>query len=434
MRRRISWLVAATTSAVILAFVIPLCLLVRTVAADRALAAGNDEARAVAVLVSGLGDDPGLAQLVAQTDQRSPAETSVLLPDGTVLGSQDTALAESPDSADVAEAAEGAAFTETDSDGAEIYVPVLTDDGTSVVQTTVSTELMRAGVYRAWASIIGLGMLLLLVSLVVADRLGRRVSTPVTELAAVATRLHEGDLDARAEPRGPEETVELAETLNRLAARIVELLSAERAAVGDLSHRLRTPVTALRLDVEAVTEPEVAGRMQGHIEHLQRTIDAIVRDARRPLHTTLTSTCDATAVVSDRAAFWSALAEDQGRPVSVTVPDEPVPVGLDASDVTDILDVLVDNVFAHTPDDAALAIGLTRAGGEVHLEVHDSGPGMPETPGADGSRPGSTGLGLTIVRRTAARVGGHLSLLPSTRGVHARVTLPVAEPGRPPGR
>ncbi len=146
---------------------------------------------------------------------------------------------------------------------------------------------MRAGVYRAWASIIGLGAALLLASLLVADRLGRRVSTPVTDLAAVATRLHEGDLDARAEPRGPEETVELAETLNRLADRIVELLAAERAAVGDLSHRLRTPVTALRLDAEAVGEDDVGQRLQAHIEQLQRTIDAIVRDARRPLHSSV---------------------------------------------------------------------------------------------------------------------------------------------------
>src|SRR3954453_3251947 len=89
MRRRIAWLVAATTSAVVLAFVIPLCLMVRTLAADRATAAGNDEARSVAILVSGLHDDPSLAQLVAQTDRRSAARTAVLAPGGRVIGSAD---------------------------------------------------------------------------------------------------------------------------------------------------------------------------------------------------------------------------------------------------------------------------------------------------------------------------------------------------------
>ena len=433
MRRRISWLVAATTSAIVLAFVIPLCLLVRTLAEDRALADGSEEARSVAVLVSGLEDDPSLDELVAQTDARYAADTSVLLTDGSVLGT-DEDLAADPL---VQEAAGGAAFTEVDDEGAAILVPVATEDGTSVVRTTVSTELMRAGVRRAWFSILGLGALLLLASIVVADRLGRRVSTPVTELAAVATRLHEGDLDARAEPRGPEETVELGETLNRLADRIVELLAAERSAVGDLSHRLRTPVTALRLDAESMTDDEVAGRMQGHIEQLQRTIDAIVRDARRPLHRTLTATCDATAVVRERAAFWAALAEDQGRPVSLVLPDGPLPVGLEASDLTDILDVLVDNVFAHTPDDTAFEISLLQGPGHGVLEVRDAGPGLPELGAGDKAapRPGTTGLGLQIVRRTAARVGGHLDLVPGPAGVRARVTLPLADGGRAqPGR
>ena len=429
MRRRISWLVAATTSAVILAFVIPLCLLVRTVAEDRAVAAGNDEARSVAILVSGLGGGPTLEPLVEQADRRSSARTTVLLTDGTVLGAADPGFAEDPE---VARAAGGDAFTEADGDGVHILIPVVTGDGTSVVRTTVSPELMRTGVYRAWASIVLLGALLLGAALFIADRLGRRVSVPVTELAAVAQRLQEGELDARARPQGPEETVELAETFNRLADRITELLSAERAAVGDLSHRLRTPVTALRLDSEAVAEPELAGRLQQHIESLQRTIDAIVRDARRPLHTSLTASCDAAAVVRDRGAFWSALAEDQGRPVQVVAPDRRVVVGLDAADLTDIIDVLVDNVFAHTPEDAGFSVRLRTDLGGVVLEVADDGPGVVDAGASPDPRPGTSGLGLQIVRRTAARAGGSLEIVPGEPGLVARVTLPGHQPAGPP--
>ena len=65
MRRQIGLLIAATTSAVVLAFVIPLCLLVRTLAEDRALANADQEARNVAILVSGLHADPALGRLVA---------------------------------------------------------------------------------------------------------------------------------------------------------------------------------------------------------------------------------------------------------------------------------------------------------------------------------------------------------------------------------
>ena len=62
---------------------------------------------------------------------------------------------------------------------------------------------MHQGVARAWASIIGLGAVLLLAAVFVAARLGRRISTPVTDLAGVAHRLREGDLDARADTRRP---------------------------------------------------------------------------------------------------------------------------------------------------------------------------------------------------------------------------------------
>ena len=86
MRRRVAWLVAATTSAVVLAFVIPLCLLVRTMAEDRGMAAANQEARNVAILVSGLHDDPRLGQLISAVERRGPAQTSVLTSYGRVLG------------------------------------------------------------------------------------------------------------------------------------------------------------------------------------------------------------------------------------------------------------------------------------------------------------------------------------------------------------
>lgn len=421
MRRRISWLVAATTSAVVLAFVIPLGLLVRTVAEDRALAAGNDEARSIATLVSGLTDAPAAAELVSQAGQRSSASTSVLLPDGSVLGDAAQRLDADPG---MVTAAEGTAFTTETADAVLIYVPVVSTDGTAVVRTTVSNQLMRAGVYRAWTGLAVLALLLLGTALLIADRLGRRVSEPVTDLAAVAQRLHEGELDARAVVQGPEETVELAETLNRLAERIVELLAAERAAVGDLSHRLRTPVTALRLDAESVGDAQLADRLLTHIESLQRTIDAIVRDARRPLQSSLRSSCDATAVVRERAAFWAALAEDQGRPVRVELPSHPVQVGLDPADLVDMLDVLVDNVFAHTADDTALHLRVREEPGAVVLEVQDTGPGMAATASPHAPRTGTSGLGLNIVRRTAAGVGGHLTLHDSAPGTLARVTLP----------
>jgi signal transduction histidine kinase len=421
MRRRISWLVVATTSTVVVAFVIPLCLLVRTLAEDRAMAAADQEARNVAILVAGLHDDPQLEELVEGIDSRGTPTTGVLTSDGRQLGGG-VGLADDPE---VLRARDGEAFTVVDGAGGRVLLPVIVEDGTQVVRSSVTPEDLHRGVARAWAGILGLGALLLLVSVLIAWQLGRRISEPLREVAATAHRLREGDLGARAEVRGTDETQELAIALNRLADRTVELLATERAAVGDLSHRLRTPVTALRLDAEAVDDPELAQRLQTHIGVLQRTVDAIVREARRPVRTDLAPVTDATATVRDRVEFWRPLAEDQDRRVDVVLGDEALPVPLAADDLADLVDVLVDNVFAHTPEGTALRIELSEDSGHVVLTVSDSGAGL--AAGPTPRREGSTGLGLDIAARTAGGCGGDLRVGVSPEGgAQVDVLLPLA--------
>ena len=430
MRRRISLLVAATTSAVILAFLIPLGLLVRTLAEDRAVAGASQEAQQVATLAAGVSDIRQLTDLVNLVDQKSPRATSVLLPDGTLIG---TAPPGSPQSAAdvVSRARAGYAFTLLGHETAQIVVPVVTSRGTLVVRTAISGGDLRQGVTTAWLTFAGLGVVLMVVAVVAADRLGRRVSAPVSELAAIAHRLRAGELDARAVPRGPAETVELGTGLNRLADRIGELLTAEREAVANLSHRLRTPVTALRLDVDAVTEPDLADRLRDHIGHLERTVDAIVKDARRPVRGALGRSCDAASVVRDRVAFWSALAADQGRDLTVSIPAVETLAAIDATDLMDVVDALVDNVFAHTPDGTAFAVSLRGSDpAKVRLEVADSGPGAPnpDVTLRGHSTAESTGLGLDIVRRAAIAAGGELVLDTSpSGGLLAIVTFAIAE-------
>jgi signal transduction histidine kinase len=420
---RIAWLVAATSSAVVLAFVLPLCLLVRELAQDRAMASAEQEARNVAVLVSGLHDDPSLPTLVDDVDERSPATTGVLTPDGSSLGTASDEL--SADPAVQRAAREGRAFTVLDSDGGWVLVPVVTESGTYVVRTGVTPAMLHRGVYGAWAAIGALGLVLMLLSVLVARRMGRRISTPVIALAEVATRWGHGDLGARAPTRGPSEVSVVARAFNTLAERVTELLEAERSRVGDLSHRLRTPVTALRLDAEAVQEPEVGERLLVHIAHLQRSIDSIVHDARRPLAQPLQVVTDAAAAVRERMHFWSALAEDQGRTLWLDVPDAPLVVTLDKAALTDVVDVLVDNVFAHTADDVGFEVRLAVDGVRARLDVADHGTGS--SPAAPEQTLGRTGQGLQIVRRTVATVGGDLAVSDTPHGTTATVWLPLAD-------
>ena len=418
MRRRISWLVLATTSTIVVSFVVPLCLLVRTLAEDRAMASADQEAGNVAALVAGRLDVSNLTDFVESLNSGGDVQVTVYTADREIIGDQSTGR----DDEEVRRARQGEGVNVVDDNGGRVLFPVVTPEGTTVIRASVPEEVLRAGVNRAWASIIGLGIALMAVAALIASQLGRRISEPLLAVAAVAHRLREGDLSARAEIAGTEETEELARALNGLAERTRELLVAERAAVADLSHRLRTPVTALKLDAETVTDTEVAGRLGEHIGVLQRSIDAIVRDARRPVRENLREICNASEVVRERATFWQALAEDQGRPVDVDVPEVPAVVPLAADDLADVVDVLVDNVFAHTPEPVGFAVRLVPSGDKVRLEVADAGTGPSAV---RREREGSTGLGLDIARRAAAAAGGSLTF---GRGADGGTTVEVMLP------
>ncbi|MFZ0529742.1 MAG: hypothetical protein WAL91_04295, partial [Propionicimonas sp.] len=157
MRRRVSLLVAVITTAIVASFVIPLLLLVQTVAADRGMALADQQANSVAVLVSSLHDDPRLPDLLQPTLAGSPSATSVVLPDGRVIG---TPWPQADTDAGYQRALRGEAFSVADGEGARVYVPVVIDGGVTVIRTQMTAAQLQAGVPLAWASIIGLGVLL----------------------------------------------------------------------------------------------------------------------------------------------------------------------------------------------------------------------------------------------------------------------------------
>jgi signal transduction histidine kinase len=257
-------------------------------------------------------------------------------------------------------------------------------------------------------------------------------------------------------PGGPPETAELGRALNALADRIHGLVADEREHVADLGHRLRTPVTALRLDTDLVEDDQVARRLRGHVDELQRSIDDVVREARRTVREELPGTAEVPGLVTERVAFWQPLAEDQGRRLTLVVDETPAtdirsgetvtvssPVGASREDVRELVDTLLDNVFGHTPDQADARVVVRAAppeadGGDeatraaVVLVVEDAGPGLSRPYlGRGHSATGSTGLGLAIVHRLAETAGGSVRLGRSDLGgLAVTVTLPVRdEPG-----
>ena len=429
MRRRLATLVLATTSIVVAAFLAPLAVLVREIAIERAVTAGTHDAQSVAAFTGVLADRTQLREVVDGVNQGA-VQTSVRLPDGSTVGPPLAA------SASVTVALSGRAFTAIIPQGREILVPVETGTGRAVVRTLVPGSVLSAGVPRALAVLAALGLALIALAVAVADRLARWTLRPVAALAGTARRLAHGDLSARVEPAGPPELVEVCAAVNLLANRIGELLEQEREAAADLSHRLRTPLTALRLDAHSLADPVESARMVELAAGLERAVNGVIAAARRPVREGMLAACDAVAVVAGRAAYWSPLADDQGRRMAVRLQPGPLWVRLAAEDLAAVVDALLENVFAHTPEGTDFLVAVrSRDGGGARLVVADAGPGLPgqHVAGRGVSRAGSTGLGLDIVRRTARASGGDLLLGPSSGGRGARVEVELGPAAADPG-
>ncbi len=425
MRRRLTFLVAAITSAAVVALLVPLGLLLRTLAEERAIVAAMSQSQALlAVVGSALTPtngpppkDPIAAVTVATNGllgKRSAGTLSLYYHYRGPQGGRAVAISGPPDPRVQQAIGSDGSWTYRGTPTVVYSTAVLGDDLTFVARAEVGDDLLHQGAARSTAIVAGLALVVLLVAIFAADRLAKRITAPLYDLAAAADRMRQGPLEEHVPEQGPREVVALARALNRLAGRVRQLLASERDAVADLSHRLRTPVTALRLDTEFVDDPEVAERLRGHVTQLERTVDAIVHDARRPSRSDDVSTsCDVGRVVAERVAFWSALAEDQGRPLRLALPDRPLRARLDAADLADVVDVLIDNVFEHTDDGTPVEIWVVpRADGAVVLTVEDAGPGLPsiDVINRGKSNKGSTGLGLDIVRRAALASGGSLEL------------------------
>lgn len=401
MRQRLALLVAATTSVVLLAFLLPLAVLVRQAARDDAIA---DATGRTQVLISVVAGGAGVAEVAEVSRQLRSTGLDVR----------------------VRRAADSSLQTSVTDVGDQVVIrqPVIARGRTWNVQTVVPDDRLHAGVARAWMVLAGLGVLLIGLSLMVADRLARNLTSPIEALAGVAHRLARGDLSARVEPGGPEEIRSVGAALNLLATRIGTLLTAEREAVADLSHRLRTPVTALRLGVESLPPGPDRDALTASVDDLTRQVDQLIREARRPVREDVADRCDAVQVVAERVAFWAPLAEDQGRTVGLSLPAGELPVRCSPEDLASAVDALLGNVLAHTPERSDFAVSVEPAAFGALVVVRDRGPGFDEHAVARGhSSAGSTGLGLDIARRTAQAAGGELTVIRHPDGAEIRLRL-----------
>jgi signal transduction histidine kinase len=416
----------AVTTMVVVAFAVPLGLVVKEMARDRAFSNAERQAAALAPALSITTDRDQLERVVASAG--SDAGMSVHIPEtddgasaAVEIGQRRAAV---KDIATVRRL--GRASTTEVAGGSTLLQPVALDaDLVAVVEVYVPEAEVSNGVGTAWAVLAAVGVALILGSVAVADRLGVRMVQPAQRLVEGAHELGEGKLGARVPEEGPKELRLAAEAFNSMADQVVQLLANERELAADLSHRLRTPLTVLRLNAASLGDTPVAEQTRAAVAKLEGEVDTIIRTAReaKPQTTAVGpgAGCDAAEVVRQRMEFWSALAEDEGRKWRLAGVDRPVRVPVARADLAASLDALLGNVFRHTPEGTAFAVDVHNAEDAVIVLVSDAGQGIPDPEaamarGSGSGHAGSTGLGLDIVRRLAEQTGGDVRIGSSVLG------------------
>ncbi|MFE0358551.1 sensor histidine kinase [Streptomyces nigra] len=431
----------AVTTMVVLAFAVPLGLVIREMARDRAFSNAERQAAAVAPALSITTDRDQLERVVASAG--SGSGMAVHIPASGKTAAVDLGRRRAADG-DIATVRRlGRASTTEVPGGSTLLQPVALSTGEiAVVEVYVPDSEVTNGLATAWAVLAGVGIALIVGSVAVADRLGVRMVRPAQRLVEGAHELGEGKLGARVPEEGPTELRLAAVAFNAMADQVVQLLANERELAADLSHRLRTPLTVLRLNAASLGDGPAAEQTRAAVAQLEGEVDTIIRTAREAKPQTVAAGpgagCDAAEVVRERMAFWSALAEDEGRKVRVAGVDRPVRIPVARADLAAALDALLGNVFRHTPEGTAFAVDVHNGEDAVIVLVSDAGPGIadPEAAMARGhgsGSAGSTGLGLDIVRRLAESTGGDVRIGSSVLG-GTEVRLWIQLDGRAPVR
>lgn len=435
VRTTLALVSAAVTSMVAIAFLIPLAVIVRDVARDRAFTSAQLAGAAIEPVLSITTDRATLERAIVSTVAGASGDLTVYLTaappvgdggtsvgGGTPVGGGGTSVGgpQRASAADLSVATTAArSFIAPVPGGYTVLQPVALGSGRlAITEVYVPAAEVSRGVAASWAVMTAIALALIGVSVIVADRLATRVTKPARELASAAVMLGDGDLSARSTARGPAELAAAGHSFNVMAERLSRLITAERVMSADLPHRLRTPLTALRMNAAALGPGQAAEDTRIAIDRLEQQVDLIIRAARRP-GPEEPSACDAATVLADRFDFWSALAEDQFRPCHLTGADEAVTVPVPRSDLAAAADALIGNIFKHTKEGTGFAVTLHRGEGIVLILVADAGPGIADPDAAlrrGSSGAGSTGLGLDIARRVAESTGGGLKIDTSALG------------------
>ncbi len=318
----------------------------------------------------------------------------------------------------------------------------------------LESEADRAFVARQSGVIVLTGLCGLGFALVLSWLLARRWFRPIDELTQAAQDVARGRLSTRVAVQGSDELALLGRTFNDMAQRLDTMEASRRAWLADAAHELRTPLAAMRAEIEALQDgvrtfdERTALRLHRQVIRLGQLVDDLRSSMREPQNDLLTATVfpisllkEALDHTCDRFAARH-IAVDRRAVDRIDSFAQPVIEG-DAHRLHQVFMNLLENALAYTDEGGELRIDVTVdgawTGNRLTLVFDDSAPGVPEAElprlfdrlfRGESSRSrehGGSGLGLSICRATIEAHGGTIDASASPLGgLRLTITLPLA--------
>ncbi|MFM9377775.1 ATP-binding protein [Gordonia sp. VNK21] len=247
----------------------------------------------------------------------------------------------------------------------------------------------------------------------------RRLTEPLTQVAGRAAAMGRGDLSTAWPQYGIDELDRVSAALARANAEITQRLERERQIIGDVSHQLRSRLTAIHLRLDELTlhpDPEVVAEAEAGVDQVERLaaeLDELVIASRE--ETVPQTDIDVQAVVRTLVADFAPAYAAAGRRLRARFDGPSVPVAGQPGRLREALSVLIDNALNHGAGTTTVRVDQLPSAEMVRVRVSDEGAGVPDEladgifrRGVSGDR--RTGVGLSLARALIEADGGRLDL------------------------